>query len=133
MNPRGPFKVGRGVTISGQVVEKVAGQDQLGKDLTASGLEIHFRAFKTRADTTFVKDVVLTKIKARNPDGTEVTETAGASGWVSGYVPAFATAMPRLICEVVLIDTGTVDAVTPSAKAELQAFEWSTQVDETAT
>lgn len=114
------WHVGRGTNLYGQVLEASGGTAEAGKDISAAGLSVVFRAYLGAADAAYLKNVALSK-------------TTGTAGYFTGYIPAFTAAYARLYAEIVLVDTGTADAGTPSTYKELLLERVDINVRDTAT
>jgi hypothetical protein len=110
------FLVKRGTSVNEQILEQVDNGKVVGKDLTDAKWKVYFRCWEQ--DGTFLQNFELTKA------------SPATSGYVSGYVPAFAAARALLHCEIALVDTSVVDATTPSGKKEpaLKGMRWDTAV-----
>ena len=108
------FRVGRGTLVAEQLMEVVENADPVPLNISAATLEVHFRAYRAPSSACLA-DVVLTKGTA-------------ASGFVSGYIPAFTTPYTSLTMEIVLVDTSVNDAATKSTKAEYLVAEWVSPV-----
>lgn len=97
---------GRGQPLYGRVLEATDGGDEGGKDLSGAGVSVRFRAYQAGADAAYLKEVTL-------------TETSGTGGYYTGYIPAFTAEYASLVGEIVLVDTGTADAGTPTGYKEI--------------
>ena len=114
------WHTGRGTNLYGRVLEAVDGAVESGKDISGAGVSVRFRAYQAGADVTYLKNVTLTK-------------TTGTGGYFTGYIPAFTTAYDGLIGEIVLVDTGTADAGTPTTYKEVLLERTAFVVRDTAT
>lgn len=121
------FLVGRGRQIEVTIYEATQGGNPSGKDISAARWSVLFRAWADGGASTFLKNVTLTK--------QTTTASAGDGGVASGYIPAFTAEYRHLRCEIVLVDSNTVDAGTPSGNAEyhLEGSPWAAEVVDTAT
>lgn len=123
------FLVGRGEFLEVTIQESTQQGNPSGKDISGASLSVVFRAWQDGADSSYIKNVTMTK--------QTTTSTAGDGGVASGYIPAFAVAQAGFAvwCEVVLVDTGAADANTPSGSREyrLRGGKWLARVVDTAT
>jgi hypothetical protein len=104
--------VGRTTPLYGQIVEATAGAAEAGKDISESNWVILIRAYTLTTGTAYVVSTTGTKASASGD------AAAGDSGYFTAAVSALSAAYDRLIAEIVLQDTGNVDANTPSGKRE---------------
>lgn len=108
------FLVKRGTFINEQFLEQKNNGKLAGMNISAANLEPRFRCWEQ--DGTFLQNFVLAKEQE--------------TGCVSGYVPAFASTIALLHCEVVLVDTNVGDPNTPSTKKEfaIEGMRWDATV-----
>ena len=114
--PYGPFIVGHGATIRGQVLEQVDGGDEAGKDISASRWVVRLRS-RAQGSSTIIHNQVLDK-----------SSTNSATGYFDHYLTAVilgATAYTAaLTWEEVLVDTSNSDASTPTTYHERLLRRW---------
>lgn len=122
--PYGPFIVGHGATIRGQVLEKTDGGDEAGKDISNARWVVRLRS-RARGSSTIIHNEVLDK-----------SSTNSATGYFDHYLTAAALGATAytaaLTWEEVLVDTSTNDASTPTGYAERLLRRWRQPLEDAA-
>ena len=95
-----------------------------GKDVHDAGYSLKFRMYQVTGTLLFNVDGTKVAIS-----GGDYADTGDEKSGVEFYVKPTAE-YGRVICRIVLIDGGTVDAATPSGKREYVWKEWAETVRE---
>lgn len=116
------FLVKRGTPINERFLEQKNDGKLGGMNVSGATLQPRFRCWEQ--DGAFLQNFILDKEMVAGDS------SPGQSGYVSGYVPAFATPIALLHCEVVLVDTAVNDPNTPSTKKEIamEGMRWDAVV-----
>ena len=101
--------------IREQLMESIDGAAETYKDISAAAFSVYFRAFTTPQG--LVLNTALSKV------------TTGSTGKVEGYIK-FLDGYNRVLCRIILADSGTADTATLSGQREYCWIEWEQRVRE---
>lgn len=91
-----------------------------GKDIADAAWTIYFRMYQDDSDAAVLLDTSLTKVALT---GVTYPDTGGVKSGVEGKIKPVAE-YGRVICRIVLSDSGTADANTISTDEEYVWSEW---------
>jgi hypothetical protein len=121
MSPPRTFYEDRATYVRFQLLEDTDGTEAA-KDI-ASGFAAYLRGYQVPG--TLVIDETMTIIAIT---GGDYIDAGAEKSGVEAYVKPTASA-DRIVCRVVLAETGVTDALTPSGKREYCWLEWEARVE----